>query len=112
MPRLSDYTIEHASVDWADLLAYWAWLLPRHPRWISVWFVNRFGDYASDWLKIPEVDRLVAAGLTLRPGECYAYVHAPIAGGKDTVENTRVASLADYYRAFGPMQEKFQKDTD
>src|SRR5260370_37332089 len=41
MPRLTSYTIDHAGVDWPDLLACWAWLLPPE---VSVWIVNRFGD--------------------------------------------------------------------
>ncbi len=41
MPKLSDYTIEHADLDWAHLLGPWAWLLPRQ---LTVWLVNRFGD--------------------------------------------------------------------
>jgi hypothetical protein len=41
MLKLSDYTIDHAGIDWPDLLASWAWLLPRE---LTVWLMNRFGD--------------------------------------------------------------------
>jgi hypothetical protein len=143
MRKLSDYTIDHAGVDWPDLLACWAWLLPTE---LSVWIVNRFGDLfltfddhsinvldvgrgslirladdreqfaclidegnnANEWLMIPLVDRLVAAGLSLRPGECYSYARLPILGGDYAVENTRVVSLAQHYKAFGPIHEKLK----
>jgi hypothetical protein len=39
--RLQDYTIDHRGFDWPDLLAPWAWLLPRE---LTVWIMNRFGD--------------------------------------------------------------------
>jgi hypothetical protein len=41
MGRLQDYTIDHQGLDWAALLATWAWLLPRT---VTVWLMNRFGD--------------------------------------------------------------------
>jgi hypothetical protein len=143
MPQLKDYTIDHTDLDWPDLLACWAWLLPKE---VSVWIVNRFGDlflmfedrsinmldvgrgsltklandreafarlideqsHANDWLMIPLVDRLVAAGLTLRPGECYSYAQLPILGGDYTIANTRIATLAHHYKASGPIHEKLK----
>ena len=39
--ELSNYTIDHSSVDWPDLLATWAWLVPAQFR---VWIMNRYGD--------------------------------------------------------------------
>jgi len=41
MPRLTDYIIDHAAVDWAHVLTPWAWLLPPA---LTVWMMNRFGD--------------------------------------------------------------------
>ncbi len=41
MAKLSDYTIDHAGVDWSELLSCWAWLLPGE---LAVRIVNRFGD--------------------------------------------------------------------
>ena len=66
------------------------------------------GNNANDWLMVPLVDKLVAAGLTLRPGECYSYVQLPILGGDYTVENTRVVPLVQHYKAFGPIHEKLK----
>lgn len=143
MLRLSDYIIEHAAIDWSDLLSEWAWLLPRK---FKVWIVNRFGDLflilddgsvhmldvgggslkrvadsrddfasrldedenANDWLMIPLVDKLVAAGVSLRPAECYSYVELPILGGGYTADNTRVVSISQHYKAFGPIHEKLK----
>ena len=34
-------------------------------------------DNANDWLMIPLVDRLVAAGVLLKPGECYSFLTPP-----------------------------------
>ncbi|HYR86065.1 MAG TPA: T6SS immunity protein Tdi1 domain-containing protein [Terriglobia bacterium] len=41
MGTLQDYTIEHQNLDWHDILAPWAWLLPRE---FTLWIMNRFGD--------------------------------------------------------------------
>jgi hypothetical protein len=147
MPLLTDYTIDHAGVEWPDLLSSWAWLLPRE---LSVWLVNRFGDLfltytdasinmldvgrgavsrlakdreefaclldegnnATDWLAIPLVEKLVAARLLLGPGQCYSYIRLPVLGGDYTVENTRVVSLTQHYRAFGPIHEKLKDIPD
>lgn len=143
MPQLSDYTIDHARLDWRDLLAHWAGLVPKE---FAVWIVNRFGDLflafddrsinmldvgrgsltrlandreefaclvnegdnTNDWLMIPLVDKLVAAGLTIGPGQCYSYARLPILGGDYTVENTRIVSLAHHYEAFGPIHEELK----
>jgi hypothetical protein len=66
------------------------------------------GNRANDWLMIPLVDRLVTAGLTLRPDECYSYIQLPILGGTYTVDNMRVVPLAHPYKAFGPIHEKLK----
>src|SRR5437868_3317469 len=34
-------------------------------------------DNANDWLAIPLVDKLVAAGIRLQPGECYGFKKLP-----------------------------------
>ena len=143
MPTLSDYTLPIEGVDWNDLLASWAWLLPDD---FTLWIVNRFGDLflvvedgavhrmdvgcgsleklaesrdsfsnvidegdnANDWLMIPLVDELVAAGRTLGPGECYSYLQLPVLGGDYKVANTRVVTLADHYKTFGPLHERLK----
>ena len=52
---------------------------------------------ANDWLLIPLVNKCVAAGLLLKPGQCYSYIKPPILGGTYTVENTEITDLAVHY---------------
>ncbi len=59
----------------------------------------------NDWLMIPLIDRLVAAGVILSPGQCYAFVQLPVLGGSYGIENVRpvgveerIAFLGDVYR--------------
>jgi hypothetical protein len=141
--KLDDYTLDPDGLDWGDLLASWAWLLPAE---FTLWFANRFGDLfivldddsvqkldvgtgalealaesreafseamddignANDWLMIPLVDDLVAAGVTLGPGQCYSYVQLPVLGGDYSVENIRVVSLEQNYRALGAVHKKIK----
>lgn len=55
------------------------------------------GDNANQWLMIPLIDRLVAAGKTLNKGQCYGYTISPILGGDYTVENSFVLPIAEQY---------------
>ena len=66
------------------------------------------GDNANDWLMIPWVDRLVAAGKLLEAGQCYSYVQLPIVGGDYSPENTRIVAIETHYAALGPIQEKLK----
>jgi hypothetical protein len=66
------------------------------------------GNNANDWLMIPLVDKLVEAGVKLGPGESYSYVRLPVLGGDYTVGNTRVVSLSQHYKAFGPIHERIK----
>lgn len=52
---------------------------------------------ANNWLMIPLVDQLVAAGLTLKKGECYGFCISPVLGGGYTVENSFVLPIAEHY---------------
>src|SRR5262245_9362690 len=56
---------------------------------------------ANEWLAIPLVDRLVAAGITLQPRQCYAYKHLPILGGGYAIDNFTPLDVADCLRGFG-----------
>jgi Domain of unknown function (DUF1851) len=47
---------------------------------------------------IPLVDQLLAAGVTLKKGECYSFKQPPVLGGDYTVENTCVLPIADFQR--------------
>lgn len=55
------------------------------------------GDNADQWLMIPLVHRLVAAGMHLRSGCCYGYLRPPVLGGAHTVENTVVIPVSEHY---------------
>ena len=63
-------------------------------------------ETANDWLMIPLVDRLVAAGKTLGPSECYAFVQIPLIGGDYTPENVEVRTVEFQYAALGPIFEQ------
>jgi hypothetical protein len=58
-------------------------------------------DNAIEWLMIPLVDRLVASGILLRPGECYGLRRPPVLGGTYSVDNIAVLPINDYYAAYG-----------
>jgi hypothetical protein len=57
-------------------------------------------DNAGDWLMIPLVDKLVAAGKKLSAGQCYSFQQPPALGGAYTVENTRVVRLAQHFARY------------
>jgi hypothetical protein len=73
-------------------------------------FCQRFdaGDNTSDWLMIGLVDRLVAAGIHLQPGQCYSLLIPPILGGDYTVENTVVLPITEHYGVYGWYHEQLQ----
>ncbi|APW58704.1 DUF1851 domain-containing protein [Paludisphaera borealis] len=56
---------------------------------------------ADDWLMIPLVDRLTAAGIRLQSGQCYSFVVPPVLGGDYTAENTVVLPIKEHYEAYG-----------
>ena len=66
----------------------------------------------NDWLLIPLVDRLVAAGVILPVGKCYAFTQLPILGGSYDVGNVatvgiseRIAFLGDVYRQIADLPD-------
>ena len=67
---------------------------------------------AEDWLAIPLVDDLVAAGHALGPGQCYSYRELPLLGGSYDVENFRVVTLAEHFKALGPIHEALKDVPD
>lgn len=69
-------------------------------------------DNANDWLAIPLVDKLVAAGIRLQPGECYGFKKLPILGGDYTVENLAPLSVWDYLGAYGSIHEQLRDSPD
>ena len=65
-------------------------------------------DNADDWLMIPLVDRLVAAGVLLKPGECYSFLIPPVLGGDYTIENTVVLPIIEHYGVYGSYHEQLR----
>ncbi|MBS0265544.1 MAG: DUF1851 domain-containing protein [Planctomycetes bacterium] len=69
-------------------------------------------ENANEWLMIPLVDRLVAAGMTLRPGHCYGFKVPPVLGGDYNVANVGPLSVSDYQGAYGSIHEQLQDVPD
>jgi hypothetical protein len=65
-------------------------------------------DNANDWFMIPLIDQLVAAGITLREGQCYSYKKPPVLGGDYTLENTCVFPVAEHYGAYGSIHNQIK----
>ena len=65
-------------------------------------------DNANDWFMIPLVDKLLAAGMTLKQGECYSYKPPPVFGGDYTVENTCVLPIVEHYGAYGSIHNQIK----
>jgi hypothetical protein len=60
-------------------------------------------DNANNWLMIPLVDQLVAAGMTFAPDRCYGFTIPPVLGGAYDLDNVqglaeRYLLMADVYR--------------
>jgi hypothetical protein len=69
-------------------------------------------DPANQWLMIPLVDRMVAAGVVLRPGQCYGFKTPPVLGGDYSVENCGPLAVGDYLGAYGSLHEQLLKVPD
>jgi hypothetical protein len=67
---------------------------------------------ADDWLMIPLVDRLVEAGVHLKPGECYSFLIPPILGGDYTVENTVVLPITEHFGVYASYHEQLRDVPD
>jgi len=70
------------------------------------------GNNANEWLMIPLVDRMIAAGFTLQPGQCYGFKISPVLGGEYDVENCAPIQVWDYLGANGAFHEKIQNLPD
>jgi hypothetical protein len=70
------------------------------------------GDNANQWLMIPLVDRAVAAGVRLGPGQCYGFKRPPVLGGDYTVENTAVLPVAEWLGFSGELHEQLREVAD
>jgi hypothetical protein len=65
-------------------------------------------DTVNDWFMIPLIDQLVAAGITLKEGQCYSYKQPPVLGADYTVENTCVLPIAEHYGAYGSIHNQIK----
>jgi T6SS immunity protein Tdi1, C-terminal len=65
-------------------------------------------DNANQWLMIPLIDRLVAAGMTIQSGYCYGYLQPPILGGDYTVANTVVLPIEQYFAGYAAIHEQIK----
>lgn len=61
---------------------------------------------ARDWLMIPIVDQLVAAGHVLGAGQCYSYRMLPVLGGTYKVDNRIVLSIREHFGAWGSLHRQ------
>jgi hypothetical protein len=77
-------------------------------------FCARIDDLetANEWLMIPLVDRLVAAGIELRPGQCYGFKTPPVLGGEYTVANCGPLSVCDYLGGYGSIHKQLRDVPD
>ena len=65
-------------------------------------------DNANQWLMIPLVDSMVAAGVLLQPGQCYAFKTPPVLGGAYAVENAGPLAVWDYLGGYGSIHEQLR----
>src|SRR5262249_11914395 len=70
------------------------------------------GDNANQWLMIPLVDKMVAAGVVLRPAQCYGFKIPPVLGGDYSVENAGPLPVWDYLSAYGYIHEQLRDAPD
>jgi Domain of unknown function (DUF1851) len=70
------------------------------------------GNNANVWLSIPLVDKMVAAGVVLKPGQCYGFKKLPVLGGDYTVENAAPLAVWDYLGAYGSIHEQLRDVPD
>ena len=66
------------------------------------------GNNANEWLAIPLIDQLVAAGVRLESGQCYGFKKPPILGGEFAIENIVPISICDYLAAYGSIHEQLK----
>jgi hypothetical protein len=61
---------------------------------------------ARDWLMIPIVDQLVAAGHVLIAGQCYSYRMLPVLGGTYKADNRVVLPIREHFGAWGSIHRQ------
>jgi len=63
-------------------------------------------DFVSEHLQPERVQELRAAGLTLKPGQCYSHKHPLVLGGEDVVENYEACDAAVHVSLAGQTHEQ------
>jgi hypothetical protein len=66
------------------------------------------GDNANYWLMIPLVDQLLAAGMTLGPGQCYAFKQPTVLGGEFEPSNVSVMDIEQYLASLGLLHQQIK----
>ena len=61
---------------------------------------------ANDWLMIPIVDQLIAAGHVLGAGQCYSYRMLPVLGGTYKADNRIVLPIREHFGAWGSIHRQ------
>ena len=69
-------------------------------------------ESANDWLMIPLVDQLVAAGKTLGPGRCYSFIIPPVLGGEYSVENTASLNVQEHFGVYASIHDQIKELPD
>jgi hypothetical protein len=62
----------------------------------------------NDWLMIPLIDKLVAAGKLLKEGRCYSFVLPPVMGGEYTVENTCDLNVEEHFSLYASIHHQIK----
>ena len=70
------------------------------------------GQNAEQWLMIPLVDRMVSAGITLAPQQCYGLKVPPILGGEYSPVNCAAIKIEDYVGACGSVHRQLRDVSD
>jgi hypothetical protein len=70
------------------------------------------GDNANQWFMIPLVDQLVAVGVKLQQGHCYAFKVPPVLGGQYTIDNVAPLPIWDYLGAYGSIHGQLRDVPD
>lgn len=64
------------------------------------------GEHITDWFMPALVQELQAAGIRLKPGQCYSYKIPPFLNGSLTLENIEPTDIYVHYSVLGQMYEQ------
>jgi hypothetical protein len=69
-------------------------------------------DNANNWLMIPLVDQLVAAGMISTLDRCYRFKIPPVLGGSYDLENVATISLVERYSSMADICRQIEDVPD